>query len=71
MVGMFGEFGIFGEGLKNSVHWSPYGTVKNILSASMEPSAWNKKTSMALLVTILYAGIFSFLGIKKFKWNSK
>jgi len=71
MVGMFGEFGIFGERLKNMVHWSPYGTVKNILSASMEPSTWNNTTSMALLVTILYAVVFSFLGIKKFKWNSK
>jgi ABC-2 type transport system permease protein len=71
MIGIFGEFGIFGEELKNIVHWSPYGTVKNILSASMEPSKWDSKTSLALLATILYAVIFSFLGIKKFKWNSK
>ncbi len=71
MVGMFGEFGIFGDGLKNAVQWSPYGTVKNILSASMQPSTWNNKTFMALLLTFLYAVVFSFLGIKKFKWNSK
>lgn len=71
MVGMFGEFGVFGEEMKNIVHWSPYGTVKTILSASMEPSTWNNKTSLALLITILYAGVFSFLGIKRFKWNSK
>ena len=71
MVGMFGEFGIFGEGLKHAVQWSPYGTVKNILSASMKPSTWDNRTFMALLITILYAALFSFLGIKKFKWNSK
>ena len=71
MVGMLGEFGIFGEELKTIVQWSPYGTVKNILSASMEPSTWNNKTFMALLLTILYAAVFSFLGIRKFKWNSK
>jgi ABC-2 type transport system permease protein len=71
MVGMFGEFGIFGDKIKKMVHWSPYGTVKTILSASMEPSTWNSDTSMALLVTAVYAVVFSFLGIKKFKWNSK
>ncbi|MEP6594811.1 MAG: ABC transporter permease [Ginsengibacter sp.] len=71
MVGMFGEFGIFGEGLKKAVQWSPYGTVKNILSASMQPLTWNNQTFMALLLTILYAVVFSFLGIKKFKWDSK
>jgi ABC-2 type transport system permease protein len=71
MVGMLGEFGIFGEELKNVVEWSPYGTVKHILSTSMEPSKWSDKTFMALVVTVLYAGVFSFLGIKKFKWNSK
>ena len=71
MVGMLGEFGLFGEAIKNSVQWSPYGTVKNILSASMTPSTWHNRTFMALLVTIVYAVVFSFLGIKKFKWSSK
>jgi ABC-2 type transport system permease protein len=71
MVGMLGDLGIFGERLKNGIQWSPYGTVKNILSASMTPSTWSNKTSLALLVTILYAVVFSFLGIKKFKWDSK
>jgi len=71
MVGMLGEFGLFGEGIKNSVQWSPYGTVKNILSASMTPSTWNNRTFIALLITIVYAVVFSFLGIKKFKWSSK
>jgi ABC-2 type transport system permease protein len=71
MVGMLGESGKFGEQIKKIIHWSPYGTVKNILSSSMTPATWNNDTFMALMVTILYAVIFSFLGIKKFKWNSK
>lgn len=70
MVGMFGDLGVLGDQFKQAVHWSPYGTVKNILSASMEPSTWNNDTTMALLITIVYAVIFSFLGIKKFKWST-
>ena len=71
MVGMFGEFGILGEQVKEIVKWSPYGTVKSIIASAIEPSKWTNKTSLALIVAILYTFIFSFLGIKWFRWNSK
>jgi ABC-2 type transport system permease protein len=71
MVGMFGEFGILGEQVKEMSLWSPYGTVKHIISAGMEPSKWNGQTTMALLATVGYATVFSFIGIRKFKWNNK
>jgi len=51
--------------------WSPYGTVKHIISAGMEPGKWNNQTTIALLATIGYAVVFSFIGIRKFKWNNK
>ena len=70
MVGMFGELGVLGDKFKNAVHWSPYGTVKTILSASMQPSAWSSDTTMCLLVTIVYAIVFAMLGIKNFKWST-
>lgn len=71
MVGMFGDLGVLGEQIGEAVKWSPYGTVKRILAASMQPSNWNNKASLALAVTILYAILFSTIGIKWFKWNSK
>jgi ABC-2 type transport system permease protein len=71
MVGMFGEFGILGEQVKQMVLWSPYGTVKKIIASGMEPATWNGETTTALLVTVGYAVIFSVIGIKKFKWNNK
>ena len=69
-LGMFGEFTKSFEQLKNIVHWSPFGTVKTILASGMEPSLWDSQAWIALLVTLSYALIFSFLGIKWFKWNS-
>jgi ABC-2 type transport system permease protein len=70
MLGMFGELGAFGIELKNIVHWSPFGTVKTILAAAMQPSTWNNDATFAFLATLVYALVFSFLGIKWFKWSS-
>ncbi|MGH2565582.1 MAG: ABC transporter permease [Ginsengibacter sp.] len=70
MLGMFGELGLFGIQLKDIIHWSPFGTVKTVLAASMEPSTWTSETSIAFALTIIYAVVFSFLGIKCFKWES-
>lgn len=70
MIGMFGAFGALGEDLGHIVRWSPYGSVMHILSSSMHPDTWNNEATMALLVTVGYAILFSAMGIKWFKWNS-
>ena len=69
-LGMFGELSPNLKELKEIIHWSPFGTVKTILAGSMVPSLWDNHTSFALLATIAYSVVFSFLGIKWFKWNS-
>jgi ABC-2 type transport system permease protein len=68
MIGMLGELGTLGEKFKKISQWSPYGTVKSILSASMQPGHWDAITTQTLLVTILYAVVFTIAGIRKFKW---
>jgi len=70
MLGMFGELSSSWKKFKTVIHWSPFGTVKTILAASMEPSTWNSQSSLALVATVVYAFAFSFLGIKWFKWNT-
>jgi ABC-2 type transport system permease protein len=71
MVGMFGEIGFLGNELKQVVHWSPYGTVKTVLSSGMQPGLWHAESWMALMATIGYALAFCFLGIRWFRWNTK
>jgi ABC-2 type transport system permease protein len=71
MVGMFGELNVLGQQIHDLEHWSPYGTVKTVVAASMEPAKWNNDTSTALLLTIAYTLVFATLGIKWFKWTSK
>lgn len=71
MVGMFGELGVLGKQVSEIAKWSPYGTVRRILSDAMDPAHWTQETSIALLATLGYAIIFSMLGIKWFRWNTK
>ncbi len=71
MIGMFGELGVLGKEIGDAVKWSPYGTVKHILSSSMQPANWDMKATVALLVTIGYTIVFSIMGIKWFKWSTR
>jgi len=36
----------------------------------MQPAIWNYDATIALVATVAYALVFSFLGIKWFKWSS-
>lgn len=71
VLGILGEFGTLGNAFKQAVLWSPYGTVKVVLQAAMMPSNWGSTAWIALVVTFLYAIVFSIIGIKWFDWNSK
>jgi len=71
MVGMFGELGMLGKEISEVAKWSPYGTVKHIVSSGLQPGTWNQETTVALLLTIGYAIVFATMGIKWFKWNSR
>jgi ABC-2 type transport system permease protein len=71
MIGMFAGFDILPDIVEQIAIWSPYGTVRRVLAAGMEPEKWNLDTTKALLATIGYAVVFSTIGIKKFVWNTK
>jgi ABC-2 type transport system permease protein len=71
MTGMVGELLIENPKLKEIVHYSPYGSVKMMLAASMEPEKWTNSTSIAVLVSLGYIIVFAGIGIGKFKWNTK
>ena len=71
MVGMFADLGQLGPYINKSAHWSPYGAVKTMLAASMEPAKWGHDNNMALLASIGYVIVFAAVGIKNFKWESR
>lgn len=69
LIGALGELGVLGDAVRDIVAWSPYGTVKAILSAAMTPGGWSSTTSLAVLVSVAYAALFLFLGIRWFRWQ--
>ncbi|MDH7460192.1 ABC transporter permease [Chitinophagaceae bacterium 26-R-25] len=71
ITGMLGGLGVLGDQAKEIAKWSPYGTVQTMLAGSLQPDLWHNETTMALLVTLGYTLIFAFMGIKKFKWNTR
>ncbi len=71
MIGMFAELGALGPEIGNMAKWSPYGSVKHLLADCMNLNNWQLQSLWALLVTIGYGVIFSILGIKWFKWNTR
>jgi ABC-2 type transport system permease protein len=71
MLGMVGDLLVKNQAIRRIIHWSPYGSVKLMLAASMEPAKWNNNTTIAVLVTLCYIVVFAGIGIKNFKWSSK
>ncbi len=71
MIGMFGEFGMLGDFIDKAVKYSPYGTVKSIVSGALTPGSWTYQSTIALLITLGYTALFAFLGIRWFKWTNK
>jgi ABC-2 type transport system permease protein len=71
MVGMVGDLMIKNEKIKEAIRFSPYGSVKMMLAAGMEPNKWTQDITIAVLVSFAYIVIFAGIGIKKFKWNTK
>lgn len=71
LIGMFGSLGMLGKQMNKIVNYSPYGTVKTIVTHALVPSSWNTDANIALLLTFGYTAVFAYLGIKWFKWNSR
>ncbi|MBV4357690.1 ABC transporter permease [Pinibacter aurantiacus] len=71
ITGMIGGLGFLGDIAQKLARWSPYGTVQTMLAGSLQPDLWHNETTMALLVTLGYTLFFAFMGIKKFKWNTR
>ncbi|HTJ14004.1 MAG TPA: ABC transporter permease [Dinghuibacter sp.] len=71
IIGLFGERGGLGEEMKTITKWSPYGTVKSVLAAALEPGAWTHDSTIALLATLGYAVVFTAAGIRNFSWTSR
>jgi ABC-2 type transport system permease protein len=74
MVGMFAQFGALdkmGKIINLITQYSPYGVVKTIVSGGLAPTTWTSDTTTALMATLAYTAIFTFLGVRWFRWSTR
>ena len=74
MVGMFAEFGAMdnlGKVINLITKYSPYGAVKTIVSGGLTPTLWTTDTTTALIMTLAYTAVFTFLGVRWFRWSTR
>jgi ABC-2 type transport system permease protein len=74
MVGMFAEFGAMdklGKLISLITKYSPYGAVKSIVSGGLAPTTWTTDTTTALIMTLGYTAVFTFLGVRWFRWSTR
>nr|WP_138506432.1 ABC transporter permease [Nostoc sp. PA-18-2419] len=71
VIGMFGGLGMLGDFVKDLTKYSPYGTVKMIVAAGLQPETWNNESWIALLMTLGYTIVFAIFGIKWFRWSNR
>ena len=71
MIGMFAEFGALGKEIGKITKYSPYGAVKTIVSGGLTPTLWTADTTTALIMTLGYTAVFTFLGVRWFRWSSR
>jgi ABC-2 type transport system permease protein len=70
-VGLMGDTGQLGPQVVPYVTWTPYGTVRRVLTAGMHSGAWNADTTTAFLVSLAYAAVFVAVGVRRFQWSSR
>jgi ABC-2 type transport system permease protein len=71
LLGILGPDGILGNTFAAISKWSPLGTVITTLQSALHQTPWTGHTSLALLACFGYVIVFSFIGIKWFRWESR
>lgn len=69
VIGFLARPELVGQQIADIIRWSPFGVVRQVLSASFSPASWNMASSEALGITVAYTVIFTFLGIRWFQWK--
>lgn len=71
LLGLLGGTGLLGDTLKTVADWSPVGALMTLFADALAPASWSDQDAWALLACAGYIVVFSFLGIRWFRWNPR
>lgn len=71
LLGLLGASGILGDVMKSIAQWSPVGALVTLLSDVLSGMPWSVQDTYSLLACAGYVVVFSFIGIRWFRWDAR
>lgn len=71
LLGILGATGIIGDTMKAIAGWSPVGALMTLFSDVLSQAAWSAQDAYAVLASVGYIVVFTFIGIRWFRWDSR
>ena len=66
-----GATGLLGDTIKVIANWSPVGALMTLFSDVLTWSQWSGQDTFALLVSVGFVILFTFIGIRWFRWSAR
>ncbi len=71
LLGLVGGSGILGDTLKSIAGWSPVGALMTLLTDVLSGTSWSDQDTYALLACAAYILVFTVIGIRWFRWETR
>jgi len=71
LLGLLGGSGILGDTMKTIGDWSPVGALMAFFSSVLSQATWSAQDGYSLLACLGYIVVFSFIGIRWFRWDAQ
>ncbi|MFE4950853.1 ABC transporter permease [Leifsonia sp. NPDC056665] len=70
LTGLLGGSGVLGDTMQSIADWTPVGALMILFSDVVSGAAWSGHDANALLACVGYVVVFTFIGIRWFRWES-
>lgn len=70
ILGLVGGAGVLGPTVQTVANWSPVGALMTLFTAVLTGAAWTGNDAVALIACAAYVVIFTYIGIRWFRWQS-
>jgi len=71
LLGMVGATGLLGDTLQSIAGWTPVGALLTLFADALGAAPWGDQDAYALIACIGYVVVFSFIGIRWFRWGAR
>ncbi len=71
LLGILGATGILGDTMKSIGAWSPVGALMTLFSDVLNGAGWSDQDAYALLACLGCVIIFTFIGVRWFRWETR